>query len=228
MNNIMQLYHGSENIVEKPEFGKGNFKNDYGRGFYCTQNIELAKEWACGNKKDGFVNEYILHDKGLNIIRLNSPQYNILNWLAVLTHHRSYWQKSSIAEREKKYLQDNFYPDLSDADIIIGYRADDSYYSFVQTFINNGMTLNTLAKTMYLGQLGEQAFIKSEKAFKVLEFIGATEAEAAIYYSRKRERDQKARREYRLLQNMEETENELLMIDIVRGGIKNGDPRLYV
>lgn len=101
MNNIMQLYHGSENIVKKPEFGKGNFKNDYGRGFYCTQNIELAKEWACGNKKDGFVNEYILHDKGLNIIRLNSPQYNILNWLAVLTHHRSYWQKSSIAEREK-------------------------------------------------------------------------------------------------------------------------------
>ena len=71
-------------------------------------------------------------------------------------------------------------------------------------------------------------FIKSEKAFKVLEFIGADEVEADIYYSRKRERDQKARREYRLLQDMEETENELLMIDIVRGGIKNGDPRLYV
>lgn len=81
---------------------------------------------------------------------------------------------------------------------------------------------------MYLGQLGEQVFIKSEKAFKALEFIGADEVEADIYYSRKRERDQKARREYRLLQNMEETENELLMIDIVRGGIKNGDPRLYV
>ena len=127
-----------------------------------------------------------------------------------------------------EWLKEHFLIDIEEYDVIVGYRADDSYYSFVQTFINNGMTLNTLAKTMYLGQLGEQVFIKSEKAFKVLEFIGADEVEADIYYSGKRERDQKARREYRLLQNMEETENELLMIDIVRGGIKNGDPRLYV
>ena len=36
------LYHGSEFLIEKPEFGKGARHNDYGRGFYCTENIELA------------------------------------------------------------------------------------------------------------------------------------------------------------------------------------------
>ena len=40
------LYHGSEFLIEKPEFGKGARHNDYGRGFYCAENIELAREWA--------------------------------------------------------------------------------------------------------------------------------------------------------------------------------------
>lgn len=47
----MIIYHGSKNIIEKPEFGKGNKKNDYGLGFYCTENVELAKEWACSNNE---------------------------------------------------------------------------------------------------------------------------------------------------------------------------------
>ena len=38
------LYHGSADIIERPEFGKGNSRNDYGLGFYCTREIELAKE----------------------------------------------------------------------------------------------------------------------------------------------------------------------------------------
>lgn len=43
----MKLYHDSEKIVETPQFGAGNPRNDYGLGVYCTQNLELAKEWAC-------------------------------------------------------------------------------------------------------------------------------------------------------------------------------------
>lgn len=43
----LRLYHGSENIIEVPEYGKGMRNNDYGRGFYCTEDIELAREWAC-------------------------------------------------------------------------------------------------------------------------------------------------------------------------------------
>ena len=98
------LFHGSEFIIEKPEFGKGARHNDYGRGFYCTENLELAKEWACVKDTNGYANKYEINLEGLNILNLNSKDYNILNWLAVLTANRTYWQNSSIAEEAKKYL----------------------------------------------------------------------------------------------------------------------------
>lgn len=55
------LYHGSKDIIKQPEHNKGARNNDYGRGFYCTEEIELAKEWACKNQQDGYVNKYELH-----------------------------------------------------------------------------------------------------------------------------------------------------------------------
>ena len=60
------LYHGSEFLIEKPEFGKGARHNDYGRGFYCTENIELAREWACAKQKNGYVNIYDIVFSGDN------------------------------------------------------------------------------------------------------------------------------------------------------------------
>ena len=30
--------------------------DDYGLGFYCTESIGLAKEWACRVPQDGFAN----------------------------------------------------------------------------------------------------------------------------------------------------------------------------
>ena len=50
------LYHGSNEKIERPIFGKGKVYNDYGQGFYCTEHIELAKEWACNEGVDGFAN----------------------------------------------------------------------------------------------------------------------------------------------------------------------------
>jgi hypothetical protein len=38
----MVLYHGSEKIIDVPEFGKGNSHNDYGRGFYLLQKEKRA------------------------------------------------------------------------------------------------------------------------------------------------------------------------------------------
>ena len=73
----MKLYHGSENIIEKPVYGKGARYNDYGKGFYCTENIELAKEWACPVKNDGYSNKYILHIDGLNLMHLTKGKFNI-------------------------------------------------------------------------------------------------------------------------------------------------------
>ena len=82
------LYHGSPEIIEKPQFGKGKTYNDYGRGFYCTEHIELAKEWACTEDVDGFVKKYEIDMSNLKVLNLSSDEYTMLHWLAMLMKHR--------------------------------------------------------------------------------------------------------------------------------------------
>lgn len=225
-NGIIRLYHGSENIIEQPLYGRGSSRNDYGKGFYCTESLELAKEWACSKGSDGFANAYNLQMTGLNVLRLNRPPYNVLNWLAVLADNRTYWEKNSISENAKNYLKENFLIDLSSYDIIIGYRADDSYFSFAKNFVSNAISLPQLQGAMRLGKLGEQIVLRSEQAFRQITFIEAMPAEANEYYAKKAARDREAQKEYRNRVRSQSNTNELLMIDIMREGITDGDERL--
>ena len=224
----MRLYHGSENIIEKPVYGKGARYNDYGKGFYCTENIELAKEWACAKQKNGYANIYDLDLSDLNVLNLNSGSYNILNWLAILADNRTYWQNGSIAETAKNYIKENFLPDISAYDVIIGYRADDSYFSFAQDFVSGVISLQKLAQAMRLGKLGEQIVLKSPKAFAQIQFAGYENADAEEYYIKKNEREREARRQYRHNKKEQADVNELFILDIMREEIKNGDARLSV
>lgn len=222
----MIVYHGSDHIIEIPEFNGSKRTNDFGGGFYTTESIELAKEWACRKNLDGFVNTYDLNMKGFSVLTLCSPDYSILNWLALLTKFRTYWQKGSISEEAKDYLQTHFLPDISDTDVIIGYRADDSYFSFAQDFISGVISLRKLSEAMHLGKLGEQIVLKSEKAFRCIRFVGSEMADASTYYAKKVMRDREARRGYRETKQQYDKSDELFMLDIMREGIGNDDPRL--
>ena len=193
----MIVFHGSDHIVERPVLNGGKRNNDYGSGFYTTESLELAKEWACAKNTDGFANRYELNLNGLSILNLNAPEYNILNWLALLTRYRSYWQTGSIAEEAKNYLQEHFFIDPAPYDVIIGYRADDSYFSFAQDFVAGTISLRKLSEAMRLGKLGEQIVLKSQKAYDQIRFLDATPADAKTYYEKKAVRDREARREYR-------------------------------
>ncbi|MBQ8031182.1 MAG: DUF3990 domain-containing protein [Butyrivibrio sp.] len=220
------IYHGSDHVIEMPKYGEGATTNDYGRGFYCTKDLELAKEWACGKGTDGYANKYEIDLEGLSILNLNEEPYNILNWLAVLTRHRSYWQRSSISEQAKDYLQEHFYIDISKADVIIGYRADDSYFSFAQDFVSGAIPLSKLKDAMHLGKLGLQIVLKSERAFGAIRYLDNELADAQTYFSLKTDRDRLARQKYRSFKTSTDSLDELYMIDIMRGGIDNEDPRL--
>ncbi len=222
----MILFHGSEKIIEKPVFGRGNIKNDYGRGFYCTENEELAKEWACSNNHDGFANKYEFDMDGLNVLYLNSDKYNLLNWLAVLTKHRTYWENSTISETAKKYLAENFMIDTALYDAIIGYRADDSYFTFAQDFVAGAISYRQLGDAMRLGKLGEQVVLMSERAFDRIKYISNSPADASIYYKKKKERDRMARMEYRQKRAEPSLPTELFIVDIIREEMKQDDERL--
>lgn len=219
------LYHGSPDIIEKPAFGKGKAYNDYGRGFYCTEHLELAKEWACTEGVDGYANKYELDTAGLSVLDLSSDNYTILNWLAILMLHRKGRLSAPIAKQGREYLIQNFLPDFQNYDAIIGYRADDSYFSFARAFVSNTISLKQLGNAMRLGKLGEQFVLKSPKAFEAIRFIDYTVADNAVYYAKRKARDDEARAAY--MKELETDDiNGIFMRDIIREEIKANDPRL--
>lgn len=220
------LYHGSPDIIEKPAFGKGKAYNDYGRGFYCTEHIELAKEWACTEGTDGYANKYELDTSGLSVLNLSSEDYTILNWLAILMLHRKGRLSAPIAKQGQEYLIQNFLSDFQSYDAIIGYRADDSYFSFARAFVSNTISLKQLGRVMRLGKLGEQFVLKSPKAFEAIRFIDYTVADNAVYYAKRKARDDEARAAY--MKELETDDiNGIFMRDIIREEIKADDPRLH-
>lgn len=217
------IYHGSSDIIKIPKYGYGKSYNDYGIGFYCTEHIELAREWACSEKMDGFVNEYSLDLNDLNILNLN--EYTILHWLALLVDNRKFHISSPIMKRSMDYLKEKFLLDISSYDVIIGYRADDSYFAFAKAFLNNTISYKQLSNAMYLGKLGEQVVLKSEKSFNKIKFTNYEHVDNKIYYPKRKRRDELARLAYQ-----KELEKDVLdglyMRDIIREEVTSGDERL--
>ena len=224
MNKLITIYHGSKQIVEVPTFGLGRKNNDFGLGFYCTESNDLAKEGATSSLRDGFSNRYTLDTEYLNTLNLNSPNYSILNWIAVLVEHRLFSIKTPIARRAKQYLIEHFGINVNAFDLIVGYRADDSYFDFAEAFLNNAITVEQLSRAMRLGKLGEQIVLKSQFAFSKIQYEGFEVAEKDRYYVLRKARDDDANQTY--LDIQEEEVDGLYMQDILRGGISNNDPRI--
>ena len=254
-----ELYHGSSQIIRKPTFGKGNPENDYGLGFYCTHEQELAMEWACATDNDGFANGYQFETEGLTCLHLNAEGYHILNWLAILLHNRRFdlsshvsvrarqyildtflpdnWLaillhnrrldlSSHVSVRARQYILDTFLPDYRDYDLMVGYRADDSYFSFSRAFLANGITLEQLRRAMRLGKLGEQVVLRSPAAFDALSFVKAIPVDASIYHVRRLSRDRDAREDFKKMLTGMPTGNEIYVSTILNEKWSNDDPRL--
>lgn len=227
MKKDLVIYHGSQQIVEVPKFGVGKTYNDYGQGFYCTESIELAKEWACPIKNDGYLNKYVLHFEGLNVMHLTNGEYNILNWLAILLKNRKFDITSPVGNSAREFILERFLPNTDNIDVMIGYRADDSYFSFAEDFVNNVISLRDLERAMQLGSLGEQIVLLSERSFKQIEFVGQEIADYREYYYKRAERDKNAREEYvSQKKNLQQLINDVFVLDIIREDMKNDDLRL--
>jgi hypothetical protein len=222
MTDLIDIYHGSAHIIEQPVQGEGKVHNDYGRGFYCTEHVELAKEWACSADNDGYANHYRLDRSGLSVLNLNGPEYNILNWLAILLENRKFNLADGLPMRARAYLLENFKVDYKKYDIIVGYRANDSYFSYAGDFVNGTLSLSDLSEAMRLGRLGEQVVLKSKKAFEALTFVEAVEAPRQEYFSKYKSRDEEARAKYRQIASKPVAEDEVYVLDILRNNWKNG------
>ena len=221
----VKLFHGSHNVVEKPVFGFGNHRNDYGEGFYCTENRELAGEWACSDGNDGIVNSYSLDTSDLDILRLNSDKRSILHWIRILIDNRCIRPNTPVIEAGMRWLKNDPDLDVPVCDVITGCAADDSRFSFVQAFLANEISLEQLLYAMALGNLGEQVVLKSRKAFDSISFNGFEEVDTGTYPVLFENRDRKARMDFSMMR-AEHALDGLFIRDLVREEVRSDDPRL--
>lgn len=223
---MKKIYHGSKEIIEKPLYGFGKTYNDYGVGFYCTYEIDMAKEWGVGLNQDGYANCYEIDCNDLKILDLNDTKYCILHWLAILLENREFDIPSPLALEAKEYILNHFKVNYEDYDCIIGYRADDSYFSFAQDFLNGTISYRQLNHAMHLGKLGQQFVLKSKKAFESIRFIGYETAKYDDWYARKMIRDRNARHAYWNEERFKRQRGDIFIMNIIDEEMKSNDQRL--
>ncbi len=164
------LYHGTHDKIVTPFFGGGDDKHDYGRGFYLTENIDLAKEWAVcrPNDKNGWVHKYELDTDGLEI--LDFKEKDVLSWLAELMKHRDAADSKRYRVLAAKFIE-KYGIDTASYDVIKGWRADASYFYIAKEFVRDNIDIEILEELLSLGGLGIQYCIKTELAYSKLHEI---------------------------------------------------------
>lgn len=211
------IYHGSSLIIKEPiyHYSEANTHNDYGLGFYCTVNLNIAKEWANRNTRNGFVNKYLFDERNLKILDLtDKSKYNVLNWIAILLHNRELSLEDQIEYKDNLEFLNKYYIDVKDYDVVIGYRADDAHFRFPLMFLRNVLTYEKLEEIYNLGNLGKQYVLISEKAFKRIKFICALKPEE-IYHERYLRRIDNADNSYRELERLERRSKGKRLNDLV-------------
>lgn len=163
----MVLYHGTPDKIVTLTFGRGDDKHDYGRGFYLTEDIQLAKEWAVcrPNDTNGWVHKYELDARELKI--LDFEKYDTLAWLAELMKHRDAADSKRYRVLSEKFIA-KYGVDTSEYDVVKGWPANASYFYIAREFVRDNIDIDILEKLLFLGGLGIQYCIKSELAFSKL------------------------------------------------------------
>lgn len=161
------LFHGTPDKIVVPTYGKGEEKHDYGQGFYLTESIDLAKEWAVcrPNEENGWVHKYQLDTDGLKI--LDFQDKGVLAWLAELMKHRDAADSKRYRMLAKKFIE-KYGVDTKEYDVIRGWRANASYFYIAKEFVRDNIDMDILEELLSLGSLGIQYCIKSELAYSKL------------------------------------------------------------
>lgn len=171
----MKVYHGSKLIIKAPINEGSKIDNDYGPAFYLTRDLESAHEWACRNNTIGIVNEYKLETRSLRVLNLTDKnKYSVLNWLAILLHYRTLEPSFVKAFGTRlKFIEEHYFINVKEFDLVIGYRADDAYFRFPLDFIRGNLTLAQLEYSFNLGELGIQYVIVSQKGIDHLTYVNS-------------------------------------------------------
>lgn len=220
----IRLYHGSKEILRKPEFGAGGLHRDFGPGFYCTEFQDLAAEWACRDGADGYTNLYRLDPGGLEVLELDAGPSSLLRWLALLLRYRSITTRDRLCDKAAALILDRYDVEPGDYDLILGARADDSALSFAQAFLDNDLPLGLLGASLALDLFGQQVVLTSRKALTRLEFVNYEAAAWERYDPIRRGRDALLRSRWcAKLEHKGAAERDIYLTDLLKGAVPDDD-----
>ena len=156
----MILYHGSTEIVEKPQIITGDKFLDFGYGFYTTTSKEQALRWAEIKKKrikteNSYLNIYEIDDT----VFFNHL-FSILNF----DHPSREWLEFVLGNRRGSVMH-NY-------DIVKGPVANDTLYRIITIYESGVLTFEETVKRLKVHELFDQLSFHSEKALENLVFIG--------------------------------------------------------
>ena len=177
----MIIYHGSKAIIEHPLPKGSDPHNDYGPSFYMTLDLDAAKAWACKNDELGVVNKYSVRNDAFEKLKIldlrKKGSYSILNWVAILMHFRQLDAAFRRQNEEALNWLASYYIDVDLYDVVIGFRADDSYFRFPREFLSGNLAFEDLNEVYLLGNLGIQYAFMSKRALRLLKFQAALPCE---------------------------------------------------
>ncbi len=158
----MKLYHGSLEIVQKPEIRKANRTLDYGSGFYTTTSYVQAEAWVRrrmdeAKQNRGYVNVYEMSEAVTADIKQLIFQAPTEEWVDFVMRNRT----------EKDFVHDY--------DIVYGPVANDRVYAAFALYEGGLLNKQDLIKELRAYKLVDQYLFHTDAALKNLSFVEAKE-----------------------------------------------------
>lgn len=144
----MQIYYGSNVIVNQPKIITDGFYKDFGYGFYCTNFEKQAKRWA-------------LTKKNKHVVNLNSYTENKnLNSL-IFKEMSDEWLDFVVSSRQGE---------RHDYDIVEVPMADDTIWNYVDDFARGLISRTAFWELVKFKYPTHQIVFCTEAALKCLEY----------------------------------------------------------
>lgn len=156
----MKLYHGTNSFFERPDLSRCRPFKDFGKGFYLTPDLAVAKRMAerCVERSDGqgapkYVYVYDFDDSDLSDLNVRHFAPKVDEGFA----------KFVMANRQARttatdHNRDNRY------DVVIGPIADDRMGVLFRRFEDGEITLDFLTKELTFKRLALQYSFHTNKA----------------------------------------------------------------
>lgn len=211
------LYHGNRDKSMVPTFGTGRKNKDYGQGFYVTLDKELGKEWAWGSYNTGakaYIHTYEIDIAGLRVC--DFTELNNITCIAELEANRTQNtdDRDALEDRIELFIE-KFKLDTSAFDIIVGYRADDSYFTYLTDFVWASIYRDQVNCIWNIGNDIELC-IKSERAFERLRQIDIEEVPREYKGCYKKRRDEVRKIYRKALEDRGKSKSKKTVFDLLR------------